>query len=155
MLITDYLDIDCIFVDLKPGSKNELISRLAEAQFSKHSGINRDEAIAGLQEREAVLSTGIGKEIAIPHARLESSSEITVSFGLVREGADFNAIDKLPVKIIFLIFFPAEEINLQLRFLARISRLLSHTALKEDLLACHTAREVIGAFSRYESQHFH
>jgi len=155
MLITDYLDIDCIMVDLQPGSKTELISQLAEAQFRKHGEIDRNEAMAGLYEREKVLSTGIGKEIAVPHARLKSSSAITVACGLVKAGVEFEAIDNLPVKIIFLVFFPEKEVNLQIRFLARISRLLSHKPLRESLLGCNTAAEVIEALSHYESQHFH
>lgn len=155
MLITDYLDKECIAVDLNPDKKEVLIERLAELLLKKHSGIDRDEAFAGLQARESVLSTGIGSGVAIPHARLQSSSNITVSFGLVRGGADFNAIDKQPVQIICLVFFPKKEVNLQIRFLARISRLLTHTSLKEDLLSCRSAEEVINAFSQYEAQHFH
>lgn len=155
MLITDYLDKACIAVDLESGKKESLIEQLAEMQFARYPDIDRDEAMAGLRDREQVLSTGIGNGIAIPHARLQSSTGITVSFGLVREGADFDAIDKQPVRIVFLVFFPKDDVSLQLRFLARISRLLTHTSLKEDLLSCRSAAEVVDAFSQYEAQHFH
>lgn len=155
MLITDYLDHDCIVVDLEAGPKETLISRLAELQFEKYPGIDRDEAVAGLYEREELLSTGIGSGVAIPHARLQSSSDITVSFGLVQGETDFDAIDKQPVRIVFLVFFPKDDVGLQLRFLARISRLLTHTSLKDDLLSCRSPKEVIDAFKQYEAQHFH
>lgn len=155
MLITDYLKKECIIIDLEAGEKEALISKLAEIQFGRYPGIDREEAFEGLTEREAVLSTGIGNGIAIPHARLQSSTDITVSIGLVKGEVDFEAIDHEPVKIIFLVFFPKEDVSLQIRFLARISRLLTHTSLKENLLSCRSAEEVIDAFRQYEAQHFH
>lgn len=155
MLITDYLDSDCIITDLGPDSKEALISQLAEVQFEKHVGLDREEALTGLIEREKVLSTGIGNGIAIPHARISSVDRITVSFGLVKEAVDFDAIDAKPVRIICLIFFPSDDVTLQLRFLARVSRLLSSTELRETLLDCRTPAEIIDAFSHYEAQHFH
>ena len=155
MLITEYLKSECIIIDLEAGSKEVLISELAELMLKQYPEIDRDEAMVGLQDRENVLSTGIGNGVAIPHARLQSSSGISVSFGLVQGGTDFDAIDKQPVQIIFLVFFPKDEVGLQPRFLARISRLLTHTSLKEDLLACQTPEEVIDAFRQYEAKHFH
>lgn len=106
MLITDYLIKECIAVNLKAGEKEKIISELAELQFENYPEIDKDEAIVGLSEREKILSTGIGKGIAIPHARLESSRRISVSFGLMQGETDFEAIDNQPVRIIFLIFFP-------------------------------------------------
>jgi len=155
MLITDYLIQECIAVDLKAGKKEQIIMELAELQFANYPQIDRAEAIAGLSEREKILSTGIGKGIAIPHARLKSSRRISVSFGLMQGETDFEAIDNQPVKIIFLVFFPKDEVNLQLRFLARISRLLRDAALREKLLSCKSSEGVIEAFKQFEAQHFH
>ncbi|MBT4088039.1 MAG: PTS sugar transporter subunit IIA [Deltaproteobacteria bacterium] len=155
MLITDYLIKECIAVNLKAGEKEKIISELAELQFENYPEIDKDEAIVGLSEREKILSTGIGKGIAIPHARLESSRRISVSFGLMQGETDFEAIDNQPVRIIFLIFFPKDEVNLQLRFLARISRLLRDAALREKLLSCECPEDVIDTFRQFEAQHFH
>lgn len=155
MLITDYLIHECIAVNLKAGKKERIITELAELQFANYPEIDRAEAIAGLSEREKVLSTGIGNGIAIPHARLKSSHRISVSVGLMQGETDFEAIDHQPVRIIFLVFFPKEEINLQLRFLARISRLLKDEALRERLLSCECPDDVIEVFKQFEAQHFH
>jgi len=155
MLITDYLDRECIILDLETETKEVLIARLADLQFKKHPEINQDEALAGLLERESILSTGIGNGIAIPHARLLSSRNITVSFGLIKGETDFDAIDNQPVRMIFLVFFPKENVNLQLRFLARISRLLKQASFNEGLLSCQSPQEVIDTFKQFEAQHFH
>lgn len=155
MLITDYLNQKCIVVNLKAGQKEKIITELAELQFVNYPEIDREEAISGLSEREKILSTGIGNGIAIPHARLNSSRQISVSIGLVQGETEFEAIDNQPVRIIFLVFFPKEEVNLQLRFLARISRLLRDAALREDLLSCESPEDVIDVFKQFEAQHFH
>jgi mannitol/fructose-specific phosphotransferase system IIA component (Ntr-type) len=86
---------------------------------------------------------------------LNSSRQITLSFGVLSQGIDFEALDGLPVRIVLLVFFPQEAINLQLRFLARVSRLLQHEALRRDLLACAGPEAVIDTFQRFEASHFH
>ncbi|MBU2515436.1 PTS sugar transporter subunit IIA [bacterium] len=155
MLISDHLNIECICVDLKGETKEDILKELAELNFKAHPDIDRDETLASLFEREQVLSTGIGEGIAIPHARASSCSEIFVSFGILRREVDFNALDNKPVRIVFLILFPKDQVNLQLRFLARVSRLLQHTSLHDDLYKCESPEEVINTFRKYEEKHFH
>ncbi len=155
MLITDYLKKECIQIFLEGEGKEDLIKKLANSHFLHHPLIDKKEALSGLFERENLLTTGIGNGIAIPHARLESSQEISVSFGLLKTPMDFNSLDSEPVKIIFLIFFPKEKVNLQLRFLARVSRLLSNKTLIGNLCNSETSEEVITIFKEYESKHFH
>lgn len=155
MLISDYLKRDCIAVNMASDSKEEVIRELAELQFKVHPELNREETMKGLFEREDLLTTGIGKGIAIPHARVGSCSEICVSFGLLSEGLDFNSLDEQPVRIVLLILFPKDQVNLQLRFLARVSRLLQHASLHDDLYRCETAEDVVRVFKEFEEKHFH
>ncbi|MCP4757618.1 MAG: PTS sugar transporter subunit IIA [Proteobacteria bacterium] len=155
MLITDFLKKECINVDLQAGSKEEIIKELAELLLKYHPEIDKEEAYAGLFEREKLLSTGIGEGVAIPHARLESSRKISVAFGLVHKETDFGSLDNKPVKIVFLIFFPKDEVNLQLRFLARVSRLLRDASLYESLYESQSPEEVVAVFKQYEDHHFH
>lgn len=155
MLISDHLNKESICVDLKGESKEDILKELAELSFKIHPELDREEVLAGLFEREKVLSTGIGEGIAIPHARVGNCDEICISFGLLRKEVDFQTLDNKPVKIVFLILFPKDKVNLQLRFLARVSRVLQHTILREELIKCESAEDVILTFQKYEEQHFH
>ncbi len=155
MLITDYLKKECIIVDLKSNTKEEMIEELAEPLFQFHPEVDRKEALAGLHEREKLLSTGIGNGIAIPHTQIESSKEISVAFGIMHSDLDFDTLDKKPVRIVVLILFPKDNVSLQLRFLARVSRLLQHASLNESLYECQNPEEVIDTFKHYEEKHFH
>lgn len=155
MLITDYLKEECIRVNLECKSKDEVLQELVNLQFVAHPEVDKEETIASLYERENVLSTGIGEGIAIPHARIGSCDEVYVSFGLLKDGVDFNSLDKRPVKIVFLILFPKDKVNLQLRFLARVSRILQNNTLHDDLENCKEPADVIEVFKKYEEKHFH
>lgn len=155
MLILDYLKKECVSIDLKGETKEEILKELAELQFSSYPNVDRHEAFNSLFEREALLSTGIGEGIAIPHARIKSCKEISVALGLLKKEIDFGSLDNKPVRMIFLIFFPKDDVGLQLRFLARVSRLLKHSSLHDDLFKCRTQEEVINTIRQYENKHFH
>jgi len=155
MLITDYLTKECIQIFLEGNDKKDLIQQLAEFHFIQYPLINREEAMSGLFERENLLTTCIGHGIAIPHARLESCHKISVSLGLLKTPTDFDSLDHEAVKIMFLIFFPKEKVNLQLRFLARVSRLLSNNNLIDNICHSQTPDEIITIFKEYEAKHFH
>jgi len=152
MLISDYLNQSCIDVNLKPTNKNDIITQLADLVFQAYPEIVPEEAMEGLSERESVMSTGIGEGIAIPHARIESCREIRIAIGLLREGVDFNAIDNQPVRFVILIFFPKEEVTLQLQTLAKVSRILKKKSLNEHLLNATSPTDILEYIKQYEKE---
>ena len=155
MLITDYLKKECIKISLEGNSKEEIIKELLDVIVSNCKGINREETLSAVLKREDIESTSIGSGIAIPHARIGSCEDICACIGLLPDGMDLNSIDGKPVKIVFLILFPENKINLQLRFLARIARLLHDTKLSDALLECTNPENIISTFTDYENRHFH
>ena len=155
MLITDYLKEECIDISLSGENREEVIKKLLDLILKSDPGINREEALEDLFAREKLESTAIGKGVAIPHARVEKTSGIKVAFGLLKDGLDFDSIDNKPVELVFLILFPKEEVGLQLRFLARVARLLQQKGLHGNLLVCKSEKEVMDIFKIYEEKHFH
>jgi mannitol/fructose-specific phosphotransferase system IIA component (Ntr-type) len=154
MRITDILNQDCIKIPLTNMDKNEIIRELLIVISKAHSEINTEEAFEGLIEREKIETTAIGHSVAIPHARIKNLPKIYLAFGQTKEGANFDAIDNKPVKLIFLILFPEEEVSTQLSVLARLSRLLKDETLREELLKCSSNQSVIEVFTQYEAKHF-
>jgi mannitol/fructose-specific phosphotransferase system IIA component (Ntr-type) len=155
MLITDYLKEECIDISLSGENREEVIKKLLDLILKSDPGINREEALEDLFAREKLESTAIGKGVAIPHARVEKTSGIKVAFGLLKNGLGFDSIDNKPVELVFLILFPKDEVGLQLRFLARVARVLQQSGLHDSLLACKSAKEVVDIFKIYEEKHFH
>ncbi len=154
MRIIDILNKDCIKIPLTNMDKTGVIKELLNVISKTHREINPEEALAGLIEREKIETTAIGHSVAIPHARIKNLPKVYLAFGINKEGAYFDSIDNKPVKLVFLILFPEEEVGTQLSVLARLSRLLKDEILREELLKCSSNQSVIEVFTQYEARHF-
>jgi PTS system nitrogen regulatory IIA component len=113
----------------KKGVLQELTGPVAQV-----SGANQDEMVRVLLERERLGSTGIGTGVAIPHGKLRSLDSLLVGFGRSRKGIDFDAIDGKPAHLFFLLMAPENSTGAHLRMLARISRLLKDSSLRQSLM---------------------
>jgi mannitol/fructose-specific phosphotransferase system IIA component (Ntr-type) len=154
MRILDFLNLDCIKIPLANMEKNEIIKELLNVISQAHREINIEEAFEGLIEREKIETTAIGHGVAIPHARIKNLSKVYLAFGITKEGANFDSIDNKPVKLVFLILFPEEEVRSQLALLARLARVLKDEILREEILKCSSNQGVIDVFTQYEARHF-
>ena len=155
MLITDYLKEECIDISLSGHNKEAVVKKLLELIVKSDPSIKPEETLEKLFEREKLESTAIGNGVAIPHARIGKLPDIKAAFGLLKDDTDFDPIDKKPVELVFLILFPKEKLDLQLKFLARAARLLQHRGLHDNVLVCKSGQAVIDAFRVYEEKHFH
>ena len=87
-------------------------------------GIGAREVGERLAAREKLGSTGFGGGVAIPHARLPEASAITGVFLRLAQPIAFDAVDDLPVDLIFALFSPVDAGAAHLKALARVSRRL-------------------------------
>lgn len=94
-------------------------------------------------EREGIMTTGIGLEIAIPHAKIPSVKDFVVAVGTAPEGLDFDAYDGQPVRIVVLIAGPAQEQQRYLQILARVTLGLKSEAVRRAVLDAASPEEVI------------
>ena len=156
MKIWKHIDPQHIVLDAPSGQKHAVLRFVAD-RFAEN-GILADPAsfLAGLLEREAVMSTGIGGGIAIPHAVGEDVTRGVVMLMRLEAAVDFEAIDGVPVDLILGLALPAGDTGLHLRLLAGISRLCKNP---EFLNAVRTARNSQTLFSTLkaleESMPFH
>jgi PTS system nitrogen regulatory IIA component len=94
-------------------------------------------------ERERLGSTGIGGGIGIPHGKLKGIDALIVGFGLSRKGVNFESIDGRPTHIFFLLVTPENSIDIHLKLLSQISRILKNDLLKERLRNAESRDEVL------------
>jgi PTS system nitrogen regulatory IIA component len=104
-------------------SSREVLSRLSELFASVH-GLDADAVLEGLEQREALGSTGFGRGVAIPHCRLESVSRPTLAVLKLEQAVDFKAADAVPVALVFGLVSPENAGATHLHALAAISRLM-------------------------------
>ena len=92
-----------------------------------------------LTERERLGTTGVGQGIAIPHGRLADLEKIVGVFARLDTPIDYDAVDKQPVDLVFMLLAPEGAGADHLKALARVSRLLRNQAACEKLRAAKTA----------------
>ena len=152
MKILDVLSHEAICADLQSHDKKGILEELA-APVADIIGINCDELVRVLMERERLGSTGIGGGIGIPHGKLKELNKLALGFGLSRAGVDFESMDGKPTHIFFLLLTPENSTGLHLKVLARISRILKNDPFKAKLLSA-TTEEEIYAIIKEEDEDF-
>jgi mannitol/fructose-specific phosphotransferase system IIA component (Ntr-type) len=94
-------------------------------------------------DREAIASTGLGDEVAVPHAIVAGLSHPMMALGFVHGGADFDAPDGADARIVFLLLMPPRAHDQEVRILASIARAAIDPAARERLLKAQTEQEVV------------
>ncbi len=149
--ITDHLSKDLICLDLKSSSKDEVLKELSSLIGKSESITDETQTYKALNEREKLGSTGIGKNVAIPHAKTDSAERLTIAFGVSRKGIDFESLDGENVNIFFVFASPLRDSQIYLKVLARISRLIRNEEFRNRLLSVKTPEEIIECIDREES----
>ena len=139
MKISDILKKDYIIGDLAADSKEGALSEVS--LFLERKGAIQDHGklLQALLDREQLGSTGIGDNMAIPHAKYEGIDQIITVFARSREGIDFQSLDRKPVHFIFLLLAPPASTGLHLKALAKIARLFKNPSLRENILKAEDA----------------
>lgn len=109
---------------MEAGNKPDAIKELTHLLFDKKRLKGVATALDQVLAREMTESTGIGRGIAVPHARVPGMKSLACAVGRVPEGLDFKAIDRNPVHLIFLICYPPEQQTTYLNFVATVAKLL-------------------------------
>ncbi len=142
MKISELLNSQAVIADMKASSKDAALSELTEVLLSVAPALRRDEVLRVLQEREQLGSTGIGDGVAIPHGKLKGMPELMLAFGRSRNGVDFESMDGQPAHLFFLLVAPEESVGVHLKTLARISKLLKDTAVRQQMLDAADAEQI-------------
>lgn len=150
--ITDYMSEDLIYLKLKSKNKDDVLMELADLIAVSPDVHNEENVIyKALIEREKLGSTGIGKGVAIPHAKTDAADRLTIAFGISKDKIDFKSLDNESVNIFFVFASPMKDSQVYLKVLARISRLIREEEFRNELLACKTPAEVIECINKKET----
>ena len=119
--LSDLLRPDAVLTGVAAPNKRMLLQQLGSAA-APLAGLAPRAIVDRLTEREKLGSTGFGGGVAIPHAKLEGLAQVTGLFARMAQPIDFDAVDDLPVDLIFLLLSPPQAGADHLKALARVSR---------------------------------
>ncbi len=140
---------------LESKDKYKAIEELA--MVFEGSGVcgNIQELIRSLKEREEIMSTGIGFGIAIPHAKIESVTEMAFGIGISRKGLNFDSMDGRPVNLIILVAAGEKQHKEYLRLLSNIMAILKTDSIKDRIISTDSTEEILQILKAESAHHAH
>lgn len=149
MILTKYINTACILPEMNAKNKADALKELTHVLFEKkkmHDSMGP--AMDQIMARESTESTGIGRGIAVPHARVPGMKQMACAVGRIPHGLDFMAVDRTPVHLIFLICYPPSEQTAYLNFIATVAKLLSNQNHLNDMLQAEDAESMFSILER-------
>jgi PTS system nitrogen regulatory IIA component len=133
-MLADLLDPERVQIGLTISDKESALRTVASLLCMPEGAANEEVVYDVLLERERLASTGIGSGVAIPHGRYDGVDELRAAVAVCPAGVDFDAVDRLPVRILVGIVGPRSMPQKHLAALAGVSRVLRDDRKREALL---------------------
>lgn len=150
--IYQLLSPQTISVGLPGTTKPEVLNNLIDL-LQGHPLVQDLETIrTAVFEREEMMSTGVGKGLALPHAKTAAVTDTVAAFAVAREPVPFGAIDNQPVRLLFLLVGTEAAKSQHIKVLSRVSRLMNREAFRERLLKATSAEKVLTIFAESEAE---
>jgi nitrogen PTS system EIIA component len=144
MKISDLLSPADVLFDARASNKRALLQELA-AKSADSAGLAADQVTSHLLKREELGSTGIGRGVALPHARLPGLQRPCGLLAKLRQPIEFDAIDGEKVDLVFVLLLPAAAETEALGALALVARTLRSPENLARLRAAKNASELLAA----------
>ena len=132
MELADILSEESVLFCTDIKTKRDVLDRLA-SQASRQTGFPAEEIFAALSDREALVSTGLGNGIAVPHGRFPGLKGVVAVFMKPSVPVDFESVDDQPVDLIMMLLAPVGAGADHLKALARVARVLRTDSVAESL----------------------
>lgn len=123
-------------VDLKATTKDEALRELVDVLATSPNITDKEDFLHAIFEREKVISTGVGIEVALPHVKIPSVKDFVIAIGRSHKGIDFDSLDEKPVYIVVMIGASDKQIGEFLKVLAQlVLKLKNHNFRKAVMFA--------------------
>ena len=150
MKIQDVLNKNVMLFDLQATDKEGVINEMIQSLVDNGVVTDFETFKAGIMNREAQTSTGLGDGIAMPHSKNEAVKEATVLFAKSNKGVDYASLDGQPKDLFFMIAAPEGANDTHLAALAELSKYLMKPGFADKLRQASTPEQVIAAFDAEE-----
>jgi nitrogen PTS system EIIA component len=141
--LSDLLAPERVRVPLRSQSKDEVLRELVQLAIPSADSTAVARTVAAVLDREALLSTGIGSGVAIPHGRTDQVDTLVVAAGVASTAIDFASLDGQPVSLFFLLLAPEHVAGAHVRALGRISRVVRHESVRDRLTQAETSADFL------------
>lgn len=148
MKLSKFCGEELIVLDLKSKSKEEVIRELVALAARSKLVKDEKELLSTVLEREKLVTTGVGYGVAFPHAKTKATRGVVIAFGRSKSGLDFEAMDKKPVYLFFLIAAPEDAIGAHLNVMAQLSFIMKDEKNRRRFMEIKSPGEVLEALDK-------
>ena len=152
MSLSNILAQESVIPALRVNGKKQALQELCE-RAAEASGLGPREIFDAILQRERLGPTGVGDGIAIPHGKLARCERICGVFARLERAIDFEALDGLPVDLIFLLIAPESAGADHLKALATIARALRHPGVAAQLRGARDAATIYSLLTISPASH--
>lgn len=152
MKIKDLLNENSIKLNMRSGTKEEIIEKLVDIMDKNANILDKEEYKRKVLDREKEGTTGVGEGIAIPHGKSKVVTKPRLVAATIKEGTEFESLDGKPVNLIFLIAAPDTKDNIHLEVLSRLSTLLMDEEFRKKLLNARNPKEFLKIIDEEETK---
>jgi len=153
MRLTELINPQAVTTRLRARTKRDAIAELVELLESAHGIDSHGEVLDRVLRREAMMSTGIGNGVAIPHGKAKLVDRMVAACGVSPEGIEFESADGEPARLFTLLVAPESGGALHVKVLANISRLLKEESVRQSLREAPNAEAFVAALRAAEAVH--
>ena len=153
MRLTELLNPQAVKTRLSARAKRDAIAELVELLESAHGIDSHGEVLDRVLRREAMMSTGIGNGVAIPHGKAKLVDRMVAACGVCTEGIEFESVDGEPATLFILLVAPETGGALHVKVLANISRLLKEESVRSTLREASDPEAFLAALRSAEAVH--
>jgi fructose-specific phosphotransferase system IIA component len=153
MRLSELLNSSAVTLRLKARVKREALVEMVDLLEAAHKFKSQGEILDRVMRREAMMTTGIGNGVAIPHGKARSADRMAAAVGVCADGLDFESEDNQPVYLIVLLVSPESATSQHVKVLANISRLLKEESVRKSLREAKSPDDFLAVLTAAEGVH--
>lgn len=129
-------------IDLKATNKEDALRELVDVLSTSPDVTDKEELLNAIFEREKVISTGVGIEVALPHVKIPSVKNFVIAIGRSHKGIDFESLDDKPVYIVVMIGANDKQAGDFLKVLARLVLKLKNRSFRKQVMFAPNSKRI-------------
>lgn len=138
-----YIEEKLIYLNIESSGKRELLELLCANLADAGVTNSASEFFKAIWEREESFSTGIGRNVAIPHGKSGSVKETKILLAIIPDGVEYDALDGEPVKLLFMFAVPLGKDKEYSALLAKVTTFVREESNRNMLLDAETEEEIL------------
>lgn len=145
LLISKYLNPRLV-TQLEVDERDAALHTLVDLLDTEGKLLDKEAFYKAILERERIVSTGIGMAVAVPHAKLSGYSTFFIAIGVHKKGIPWDALDGIPVRLVFMIGGPDDKQTEYLQLLSRLTLAIKDEERRKKILQLSKPEDIIALF---------